>query len=300
MRLFGADRRVMVAAAVGALNVGCTEVPNDDGDPVVAQADHEAVTSFDGVSIAYETFGAGAVALMFVHGWSCDRSYWREQMGPFSASFRTVSVDLAGHGESGDEREAWTIAGYGADVAAVAEGLDLSQIILVGHSLGGDAVVSAARLLGEKVLGLIWVDDYSQLGAVRTADQVSEFLAPFQEDFSGYTYALVREAMFPPTADPSLVERVATDMSSAPPAIALPSLRSSITNDRVVPSELEKLALPVVSLNPAISNPDVESLEEHGVSVILVPELGHFMMLEDPEAFNVILMDAVQRILAAR
>jgi len=300
VRLPVAGFRGVVAAAVGALNMACAELPNDDGDTVVAQARHEAVPSFDGVSIAYETAGSGAVTLIFVHGWSCDRSYWRGQMGPFSASFRTVSVDLAGHGESGSERESWTIAGYGADVAAVAEALDLSQTILVGHSMGGDVVVSAARLLGDKVLGLIWVDDYSQLGTTRTAQQVSEFLAPFQENFSAYTYALVREAMFPPTADPSLVERVARDMSSAPPAIALPSLRSSITNDRVVPSELEKLALPVVSMNPAISNPDVESLEEHGVSVMLVPELGHFMMLEDPEAFNAILMDAVQRILAAR
>jgi len=34
-------------------------------------------SSPDGIALAYEAHGAGASALVFVHGWSCDRSYWR-------------------------------------------------------------------------------------------------------------------------------------------------------------------------------------------------------------------------------
>jgi pimeloyl-ACP methyl ester carboxylesterase len=53
----------------------------------------------DGFSIAYETLGEGSPALVFVHGWSCDRSYWAAQLEPFSRDFRVVAVDLAGQGE---------------------------------------------------------------------------------------------------------------------------------------------------------------------------------------------------------
>lgn len=253
-------------------------------------------TSFDGVPVAYEIVGEGETALVFVHGWSCDRTYWAAQVGPFSQGFRVVTVDLAGHGESGVAREAWTISAYGADVAAVVEALDLSRVVLVGHSMGGDVVVSAARLLGDRVAGLVWVDDYSQLGQVRTAAEVTEVLAPFRANFAETTYDLVTKALFPPTAEPELMERVAKDMSSAPSHIAIPSLESSITNDRVVPAELAKLGKPVISLNPADSEPDVESLGRHGVEVLLVPDVGHFMMMEDPERFNAVLLEAIERV----
>ena len=226
--------------------------------------------------VAYQAMGEGETALVFVHGWSCDRTYWAAQTGPFSQGFRVVTVDLAGHGESGAQREDWTISAYGADVAAVVVALDLSRVILIGHSLGGDVVVSAARLLGDRVAGLVWVDDYSRLGRVRTAEEVTEVMAPFRAIFAEATHDLVTNVLFPPTAEPALRERVAQDMSSAPPHIAIPSLESSITNDRVVPTELAKLRKPVISLNPSRSEPDIESLAWYGVGVLLVPEVGHF------------------------
>jgi pimeloyl-ACP methyl ester carboxylesterase len=42
-------------------------------------------TSADGVPIAYDDAGSGSPALVFVHGWSCDRGYWRHQLPAFLA-----------------------------------------------------------------------------------------------------------------------------------------------------------------------------------------------------------------------
>ena len=282
----------LLAILAGCWGDGSTARAVQSGDRTEATA-----TSADGVSIAYETLGAGTPALVFVHGWSCDRSYWEGQLEPFSRDFLVVALDLAGHGESGMDREEWTIRSYGADVATVVEVLELDRVILIGHSMGGDVVVDAARLLPGRVVGMVWVDTYSQLGRVRTPDQVEAFLAPLRADFADGTYTFVRRNLFPPTADPALVERVASDMASAPQEIALASLESSITNDRVVPGALEELDVPVVSLNPARSNPDVASLERHGVEVILVPDVAHFMMMEDPAAFNAILREVVEGLL---
>ncbi len=91
--------------------------------------------STDGVRIAYEVRGKGSLALVFVHGWSCNRGFWAGQMKPFSSQFKVVAVDLAGHGDSGRNREKWTIQSYGDDVAAVVKKLNLKRVILVAKHL---------------------------------------------------------------------------------------------------------------------------------------------------------------------
>jgi pimeloyl-ACP methyl ester carboxylesterase len=39
--------------------------------------------------------GAGDTALVFVHGWCCDRSFWHRQVDAFSGDHRVVTIDLA-------------------------------------------------------------------------------------------------------------------------------------------------------------------------------------------------------------
>ena len=132
----------------------------------------KTVAAPDGVEIRYETAGAGDPALIFIHGWSCDRSYWRAQMAHFAKSHRVVALDLGGHGESGFGREAWTIDSFGGDVAAVIDELGLERAVLIGHSMGGDVALAAARRLPGRIDGLVWVDTYRELGEPRSAAEV--------------------------------------------------------------------------------------------------------------------------------
>ena len=65
----------------------------------------EKVSSKDGVEIAYEVKGYGEPALVFVHGWCWDKSIWENQVKVFSAKYKVITIDLAGHGESGSNRK---------------------------------------------------------------------------------------------------------------------------------------------------------------------------------------------------
>jgi pimeloyl-ACP methyl ester carboxylesterase len=253
------------------------------------------VTSADGTRVSFETHGAGS-ALVLVHGWSCDRSYWREQIEPLSRGFQVVAIDLAGHGESGLGRETWTIGAFGDDVAAVVAQLDLERPILVGHSMGGDVIVEAARRLEGRVRGLIWVDVYKRLGTPRTSEQVRTLMAPFRSDFERAPRPFVR-GMFPPSADEVLVERVAADMSAAPPAVALGTMEAAATYDREVTGALEDLKLPAVAINPEDPPTDIESLGRYGIKVFLMPGVGHFPMMEDPPRFNEMLTMSIEDLL---
>jgi pimeloyl-ACP methyl ester carboxylesterase len=118
------------------------------------------VLSFDGTPIYYEVCGEGEPALVFIHGWCCERGYWVNQLSEFAQRHKVVAVDLAGHGESGLDRKAWTIPAFGEDVVAVAEKLGLSKAILIGHSLGGSVIVEAARRMPEQVIGLVGADTF--------------------------------------------------------------------------------------------------------------------------------------------
>jgi pimeloyl-ACP methyl ester carboxylesterase len=100
-------------------------------------------TSRDGIRLAFEVHGTGTPTLGSVHGWSCDRRYWRGQLRLLAARYQTVAVDLAGHGQSGVGRRSWTMAAFGEDVVAVVEQLGLGELVLIGHSMGGDVVVEA-------------------------------------------------------------------------------------------------------------------------------------------------------------
>ncbi len=272
-----------------------TGIGRESADAQSVRKMTEVVTSADGLRIAYEASGAGTPALVFVHGWSCDRRYWDGQLQPFSRQFMVVAIDLAGHGESGLGRETQTMGAFGGDVAAVVQKLGLERVVLIGHSMGGDVIVEAARRLPGRVAGLVWVDTYSQLGTPRTPEQIQALSAPFRATFVETTRAFVR-GMFPPGADQSLVERVAADMSAAPPAAAIGALESAISFDREIPRALQELKLPVVAINPDYRLTDSASMQRYGVEVVIMSGVGHFLMMEAPERFNRLLRTAIETI----
>jgi pimeloyl-ACP methyl ester carboxylesterase len=250
------------------------------------------VPSWDGIPLAFETRGSGTPALVFVHGWSCDRRYWSGQLDAFAARHLAVAVDLAGHGESGAGRRRWTMAGFGDDVVALVRHLGLGEVVLVGHSSGGDVVVETALRLGDQVAGVVWADTYDTLGDPPTRQQLEQFLAPFREDFVAATRAFVRR-MCGPTTAADLAEWVAADMSAAPPEVALDALEHAVGNEPAVLAGLGKLTCPVVAINAGWRPTDAAALGRHGVRAVVLPGAGHFLMLEDPDGFNRLLAEVV-------
>jgi pimeloyl-ACP methyl ester carboxylesterase len=253
----------------------------------------DVARSADGIPVHFEVEGAGEPTLVFVHGWSCDRTYWSRQIDHLAATHEVVAVDLAGHGESGGGRREWTMPAFGGDVVAVIEKLGLRQVVLIGHSMGGDVIVEVALALPERIVGLVWVDTYNTLGGVDTPEETEKFVRPVRQDFRTAVEGFVRP-MFVPGSDPRLVEHVVADMSAAPPEVAVEMMVHALTNDDAILAALPELQAPVVAINPDYRPNDVEALRRHGVEAVLMTGVGHFLMLEDPEAFNRLLGQTVE------
>jgi pimeloyl-ACP methyl ester carboxylesterase len=253
----------------------------------------------DGVHVQYRLYGQGEPALVFIHGWSCDSNYWREQLQPFKQKYTLVTVDLAGHGGTDGNRGDWTMARFGQDVATALAAVPNQRIILVGHSMGGNVAIEAARLLKGRVIGIIGVDTFKSIGApLPTKAQVDALIKPFEADFIGTTRAMVSEHFFGAHADPELKQKIAYDMSLSPPRVGVPSLRAVMEYDFVEP--LKELSVPVVAINSDLGEP-VNEVRIRKVlpkfrQVTLAGD-GHFLMLEDPARFNPALEQEIQALL---
>lgn len=251
------------------------------------------VTAPDGVGIAYSQQGSGEPALVFIHGWSCDRTYWRHQLEPFARSHRVVSVDLAGHGDSGRQRSPWSFQAFGADVRAVVEELGIERVILVGHSMGGPVALEAASQLSGRVLGVVGVDTLHDADSKFEPTQWQEILAAYRQDFDGTCDRFVR-SMFLEGADPEQVTDVVQDMCAAPPEIAISLL--SLFPDYDMKAALASAGVPVHSINAASIPTNVEGNRRfaQGFDATVMDGVGHFLMMERPEAFNTELQGVIE------
>ena len=243
--------------------------------------------SRDGVELAFDVHPSRGdhhnTTVVLVHGWLGNRTYWDPLIEVLTQGYDLIALDLGGHGESASGRADWTLAAFGDDVLAVIEAVAGPRVILVGHSMGADAVTFAARELGSAVEGLVWIDGFRSLGDEQPAppDAVAAFVAPFRDDFDAAIDRFVGR-LLPDTADPVLAERVAVDMKSARRDVAIGSIGYALNREPAVLAALSEVKAPVVALNPADGSSDPDALRRHGVDLVLLDGVGHFPMLEDP------------------
>jgi pimeloyl-ACP methyl ester carboxylesterase len=234
-----------------------------------------------------------------VHGWSCDRSYWKPQVEHFAKTNRVVAIDLAGHGDSGTGRKEWTMAAFGADVLSVLEALDLRGVVLVGHSMGGPVILEAAGAAPDRVAALVPVDTLGEVQRKMTPEEIESFLAPIRADFRSATAGFVRQFFFTKHSDPKLIERIAADMAEAPPAIAIAAMEDLFRYDEA--AALARTRVPVRLLNADAFPTDLAAARRYkaDVELTVMPRVGHFLMAEEPDEFNRLLARAVRELTSA-
>jgi pimeloyl-ACP methyl ester carboxylesterase len=266
------------------LLVCCGGPPGGGGANDAAVID-ASVPSADGVPIQYHAEGKGEPALVFIHCWSCDSTYWAEQVRHFAPLHRVVTLDLGGHGRSGPERGEWSIASFARDVEAVVKKLDLKRVVLLGHSMGGPVALEAARLMPERVVALVPVDTIQDAESKVDEADLKAYLEAMEKDFKGTTDRFVR-TMFLESADPALVDRIASDMASAPPAVAIGAIRSGATYD--ARESLQALKIPIHAINSEKYPLKLEVNRRYAPQflVTVMPGTGHFPMLEKPDEFS--------------
>jgi pimeloyl-ACP methyl ester carboxylesterase len=252
--------------------------------------------SGDGVAIRYRTQGEGSAALVFVHCWACDQHLWDAQLPRFGKAHRVVTLDLAGHGTSGRERKDYTIEAFAQDVQAVVDALDLKQVILIGHSMGGPVILEAARRLGGRVSALVPVDTLLDVDRRNDPKQTEAFLGAMQADFKGAATKFMREWMFVPGSDARLIERVEVQVSTLPPEIGISALRHTWDYDSAGAMDVIKVPIHAVNADKFPTNLAAARRHAPQFEVTIMKGVGHYLMLEDPARFGDLLESALHAV----
>ena len=257
----------------------------------------------DGVKIGYRYCGEGDTTLLFVHGWCINKEYWEPQLDEFCTKYRIVAVDLPGFGQSGDNRTDWSLEKFGSDIARVIDVLDLPNVILIGHSMGGDVMLEAAIQRPDKVIGMIGVDNFKDVRANYSPEEEQSFeevIAALKADFPGTAAAYAETALFHPNTDSLVKQRVINDFRNAKPDPATAAIENLIHYGQRETELLQKVGAKLYLINSDATPTDEGALTRYcraGHEVIPIHATGHYPMIEKPEEFNMQLQLAIQKII---
>ena len=254
--------------------------------------------SEDGVKIGYYEKGSGENTLIFIHGYGCNSKYWWAQLGSFSDNYRVISLDIAGHGKSGRNRDEYSMEKFGDDVVAVMDHANVKQAFLIGHSMGGPVAVEAAVKLQNRVKAIIGVDTFHNI-ARGPASPLLRFVinTMFRIRQDSSTQDAV-EKQFREDANQTLKKWVSNKAETTDERASRGSLSSIISMD--YPSQLKKIDIPIITLNSKFwmeTNLDGGKKEYQGYEVDFIDGVGHYVMMEKPSYFNDWLANVLESLL---
>ncbi len=132
------------------------------------------VTTDDGARIHTITAGTthGAPTIAMVNGLTSNHDDWGPIAGRLlEAGFQVMAIDQRGHGNSTVGSDEFAVPRLGADLAQVFETLDLRDVILIGHSMGGMAAMTLAvdrpDLASERVRALVLIATAATMSDLR-------------------------------------------------------------------------------------------------------------------------------------
>jgi pimeloyl-ACP methyl ester carboxylesterase len=216
----------------------------------------------------------------------------------FSKKYRVVVLDLAGHGHSGMSRTTYTMGSFGEDVRAVVESTGSHGVILIGHSMGGSVIAEAARLMPDRVIGLIGIDTLENVEYPMTPEELKKMIAPLKENFRDGSRQFV-SGMIASDTDPQLREWILSDMSAAPPSVAISAMNEMMT--QYITGEaaevFEEIRIPVITVNGDLWPINYEANRRHMFSfdAIVLKKADHFLMMDRPIDFNKALEKAIHK-----
>lgn len=104
--------------------------------------------------------------VLLIHGGSAHAYWWTYIVSALVARHRVLAVDLRGHGDSAwVDPPDYSIETHAKDIAALAAALELHDLSVVGHSLGGMVTIASAAPLGARLRAMALVDTNGRLGA---------------------------------------------------------------------------------------------------------------------------------------
>ena len=258
--------------------------------------------SHDGVRINYDIYGAGSPVLLFVHGSFNDQTYWQSQVEYFRKDYQVITMDLAGHGQSGLNRDTWTIEEFGEDVIELLKQLEFSNTILIGHSLGANAILEAAVEFPDPVIGIIAIDNFKNAGmplADEYQEQASQIVQNLKTDFANTSGDYAKMVLLTDKTPPAITEKIVNAYRNADPEMGAKSIEAIFSYSARERELLQQLHLKLYLINVDYMPTNEDALKKHANNSYILNTIhgtSHFPMLENPDELNKSLKKIIEEI----
>ncbi|MFY9610496.1 MAG: alpha/beta hydrolase [Blastocatellia bacterium] len=254
------------------------------------------VAAADGVPIHYSVQGKGEPTLVFIHCGGCDRHVWDNQVSVFAKNQRVATIDLPGHGESGQGRKNWSVESFADDVNTVITKLKLKRVILVGSSMGGPIALEATRRMPERVVAIVPVDALHNVENKIPPEQLEAVYKQLRADYKGAMTGFLNQLLFSPNTPAAVKSRITAEVTSRPPELAIAILQGIMAYDAV--PALRAVKVPIRAINTDMNPTNLEINRKYApqFDVVIIKGSGHYPMLEDPARFNELLTDYLQQL----
>ncbi len=281
------------------------------------------IIRLNGIPCAYALTAATAQrqTLVFVHGWMLSRHYWHPLVARLADTYPCLTYDLRGFGDSQladpssptgrshpltvppEQGSPYSLQAYAQDLVDLLTHLNLDNVWLVGHSLGGSIALWAAQQQPAAIAGVICLNAgggiYLKEAFERfraAGQQLVKFRPPWLCHLPLLDLLFARANVAQPIARHWGRQRV-RDFVIACPQAALGSLLESTTEAEVhrLPQLVANLTQPVYFI--AGSQDDVMQPQyvrhlasfhplfaETGQNVLELANCGHLAMVEQPDA----------------
>jgi pimeloyl-ACP methyl ester carboxylesterase len=246
--------------------------------------------------------GEGNTALLFIHGWAINSSYWDSQLNYFSRNYRAIAIDLPGFGKSKSDRTQWTRQNYGEDIINVINKLHLENVILIGHSMSGDVAMEASFNNHKSITGIIGIDNYKTIDVVFTEQQINAmagFLNAIVKDYKN-SIPLFAETLFHPSTDKDIRARIINDFINSDVNVSLATIFDMVEYSKIQVAKLSELNYKLYLVNSDFGPTNTTGLDKYcskSYEVDYIHDTGHYPMIEKPDEFNRILDQTVRKII---
>lgn len=242
----------------------------------------------DSIKVHYQNYGKGDEALVFVHGWTCNLTFWKANIPAFTNQARVIAVDLPGHGQSEKPELAYTMKLYAQSIEAVLRDAKVSKATLIGHSMGAPVLWQFYKHFPEKTRALVIVD--GSLKAMGTRESMKAFLDPLRLPTYRASAEKSVEYLTQNMKDLKVRGEVRTQMVNAPQHTMVSAFEGML-DPTIFPTKTDKITVPTLALMATSGNwtseyekyvrelaPGIEYQKWDGVS--------HFLMMDEPQKFN--------------
>jgi pimeloyl-ACP methyl ester carboxylesterase len=248
-----------------------------------------SITTDQGI-VHYEVYGRGRPVIL-LHGWLGSWGLWQETMAFLGAFYRTYALDFWGFGESGKKRETYAVQDFVSLVDQFMEHLGIERAPLVGHSMGGTVSllvsvqypqrVSKVVVVGSPIVGSSLSFPLKLAGRRPIAALLFNMMWAFRLAIRVASPYICRDSRFPAMMDKDLSR---TTLESF--LLSIASLRR--TDLQPILSQVKVPAMGMYGEKDNIVHPMQWKPMQDGIPQTQVERFstaGHFIMLDDPDAF---------------